>query len=103
MSIFNWFKGDKMAKKNSNVLQFPTANKDDDINDVHADYEIPEPVPAPRKRNKGREHYRIGYDIENQMATLTILNEDGYPTTTLNMNQAAAEQLIRMLRSAFPK
>jgi hypothetical protein len=71
---------------------------------------FPEPVQypqmpsvAPPVQKAGKEHYRIGYDNEREMVTVTMLDSNNYAVSTLSMNQSAAEQFIRMIRSAFPQ
>ena len=90
-----------MTKKSNNVLKFPEF-KGNDMNDNHdaynhadAGYEYPE--------GDNREHYRIGYNNKTRMASLTLIDEYGQSISTLHMNQSAAEQMIRLLRSAFPE
>jgi hypothetical protein len=80
-SILDSFRKNKEMK--DNVVNFP---------DPTPDLEPP----------KSREHYRIGYDNGLDRVTLTLLDENKYAVTTLSMNYAAAEQMIRMIRSAFP-
>lgn len=48
---------------------------------------------------KPREYYRVGRTEDGQ-TTLTMLMDHGY-STTLTMNRAACEQLIRMLRATY--
>ena len=78
--------------KNDNVVKFPEP--------VH----YPQmPSVEPPVQKAGKEHYRIGYDNERDMVTVTMLDENNYAITTLSMNKSASEQFIRMIRSAFPQ
>lgn len=91
MSFLSWLGWQKLAEDSSNVLKFPEP-KSAPFN----------PYVAPKRVPVSKEHYRIGYDNERDMVTLTLLDNYNNATSTLSMNKAAAEQLIRMLRSAFP-
>lgn len=91
-----------MAKKSNNVLKFPEVKGNDNMNDNHSDYDHDDyGYESPAVND--REHYRVGYNSKTKMASLTLINEYGQSMSTLNMNQAAAEQLIRMLRASFPE
>jgi hypothetical protein len=60
------------------------------------------PMPKVEPLKKSKEYYRVGFDDANEMVTLTMLG-DGGSSMTLSMNHGASEQLIRMIRSAFPE
>lgn len=90
-TIWNTFKKhDEM--KNDNVVKFPEP----------VQYP-PMPTVQPPAQKAGKEHYRIGYDSEREMVTVTMLDGNNYAITTLSMNKSAADQFIRMIRSAFPE
>ena len=55
-------------------------------------------VPSPKEENK--EYYRVGLTSDG-MTTLTLINNEGWGSMTLTMNQEACEQLIRMLRATY--
>lgn len=80
-SIWDSFRKNKEMR--NNIVNFP---------DTTPDVEPP----------KSREHYRIGYDQGLDRVTLSLLDENNYTVSTLSMNHAAAEHMIRMIRSAFP-
>lgn len=89
-TIWNTYK--KYDEMKDNVVKFPEP--------VH----YPQmPSVEPPVQKAGREHYRIGYDNERDMVTVTMLDENNYAITTLSMNKSAAEQFIRMIRAAFPQ
>jgi hypothetical protein len=54
-------------------------------------------VQAPRQKN---EFYRVGWDSNSNMVTLTLTPDGGY-STTLSISPAECERMIRMLRSAY--
>jgi hypothetical protein len=82
-TIWDTFKEHKEMKNNNNVVKFP------------------EPTPYVEPPNR-REYYRVGYDNSLDRVTLTLLDENNCAVSTLSMNYSAAEQMIRMIRSAFP-
>jgi hypothetical protein len=89
MNFLEWMGWKKM--NDDNVVKFPTV--------------APVAPPMPRAeplKTVNKEHYRIGYDHDREMATLTLLDNNNYAITTLSMNRTATEQMIRMLRAAFP-
>ncbi len=68
-----------------NVIKFP---------EPKAVPKMPAVEPAPK------EHYRIGRR-DDGMTTLTVMSGDGWGSITLAMNDAACEQLIKMLRATY--
>lgn len=66
--------------------------------------EFPQPKvvpPVTPPKPAGREYYRVGFVEPDEMVTLTVLGDGS--SMTLSMNHGACEQLIRMLRAAFPE
>jgi hypothetical protein len=63
-------------------------------------YSLPEETKI--KPKEPQEYFRVGYVEETGMTTLTFLAENGY-STTLSMNRAACEQMIRMIRATYPE
>lgn len=100
MNLLNWFGVGKMTNKTNNVLNFPEV-KGNGMYDNHTDYDHADA--GYEYTGDNREHYRIGYNSKTRMASLTLIDEYGQSISTLNMNQPAAEQLIRMLRASFPE
>jgi hypothetical protein len=84
INMFNWFSKDKEVIP-SNVVKFP------------------EVKPLELAKPRSRECYRIGYDEEAEMVSLTLMSQDGYGSITLRMNYAAAQQMIKMINTAFPE
>ena len=86
-TIWNSFRKNEEMK--DNVVKFP---------------ETTQPVQPPTSNEyNNREYYRVGYDSGRDMVTLTLLDQNNYAVSTLSMNKSASEQMIRMIRSAFPK
>ena len=56
-----------------------------------------EPAPQPPKP---RELYRVGF-TDGGITTLTLINDEGWGSMTLTMNQPACEQLIKLLRATY--
>lgn len=83
VSMFNWFSKDKEVVP-SNVVKFP------------------EVKPLEVAKPQSRESYRIGYDEHTEMVSLTLMSQDGYGSITLRMNYPAAQQMIKMINTAFP-
>ena len=54
--------------------------------------------PAPKPQSK--EHYRVGF-TDDGITTLTFINDKGWGSMTLTMNQPACEQLIKLLRATY--
>ena len=83
MNFLEWL-GVKKAMEDTepkNVVKLPV------------DYVKPVPPKGPK------EYYRVGLTDDGQ-TTLTMIMEHGY-STTLTMNKAACEQLIRLLRATY--
>jgi hypothetical protein len=86
INIFNLFKKKEVIEDEpSNVVQFPKPK---------APLELVKPA--------SRECYRIGYDEHAEMVSLTLLT-DGGGSVTMRMNYAAAQQMIKMINTAFPE
>lgn len=79
-----------MTEEANNVLKFPEPKQ------IPA---MPKVLPPIKLNN---EHYRIGWDSDKEMAVLALIDNNGHTFGTLAMNQPASEQLIRMIRAAFP-
>lgn len=83
-------------------LGFTKFMKDTEPNNV---IKFPEPkavpkMPAPVAPPQPKEYYRIGRR-DDGFTTLTVMSGDGYGAITLSMNEAACEQLIKMLRATY--
>jgi hypothetical protein len=85
VNMFNWFSKEK-EEVPSNVVEFPKPK-----------------APLELVKPRSRECYRIGYDEEAEMVSLTLMSQDGYGSITLRMNYAAAQQMIKMINTAFPE
>jgi hypothetical protein len=85
VNMFKWFSKEKEAVP-SNVVEFPKTK---------APLEVVKP--------QSRECYRIGYDESSEMVSLTLMSQDGYGSITLRMNYPAAQQMIKMINTAFPE
>lgn len=84
-NIFDIFKKKEMVEETpSNVVEFPKK----------ATLELVKP--------QARDHYRVGYDNNTDMASLTLISQDGFGSITLHMNYTAAQQMMKMLEAAFP-
>jgi len=55
------------------------------------------PVVPPRPKN---EYYRVGWDSNGDMVTLTLTPDGGF-STTLSLSPMECERMIRMLRSTY--
>lgn len=55
------------------------------------------PVIPPRPKN---EYYRVGWDSNADMVTLTLTSDNGF-STTLSVSPIECERMIRMLRSTY--
>jgi len=82
-NMFNWFNKTKEPEQSNNVVEFPK--------------------PKVAEKPAYRECYRIGYDEHSEMVSLTVMSEDGYGSITLRMNYPAAQQMIKMINTAFPE
>lgn len=78
--MFDWFKSREERTKDYNVINFPKP------------VAVAEPEP--------KEHYRVGFTDDGQ-TTLTFINNEGWGSMTLTMNQDACERLIKMLRATY--
>lgn len=59
----------------------------------------PVPPPPPAKKSSDlRDYYRVGFDINSMMVTLTLLN--GSTSMTLSLSDSEVEHLTRMLQAA---
>lgn len=84
-NIFDIFKKKEVVEETpSNVVAFPKK----------APLEVVRPQP--------KECYRIGYDENNEMVSLTLMASEGGGSITLRMNYPATQQMIKMLNVAFP-
>lgn len=82
-----------------------TRQEETPVPDNVVDFPVPKSfptMPEVKPVKTGKEFYRVGFVEETQMVTLTLLG-DGGSSMTLSMNHSASEQLIRMIRSAFPE
>jgi hypothetical protein len=84
INMFNWFTKEKEVIP-SNVVKFP------------------EVKPLELAKPQSRECYRIGYDEHTEMVSLTLMSGEGYGSITMRMNYAAAQQMIKMINTAFPE
>ena len=57
-------------------------------------------IPFPTPKPAAKEHYRVGLR-DDGMTTLTVIAPDNHSAITLSMNEAACEQLIKMLRATY--
>jgi hypothetical protein len=73
----------------------------DFMNEAKETYGVPEvkPIDVPESK-KRKEYYRVGR-TDDGYTTLTMIDDSGYGSLTLTMNQEACEQMIRMLESTF--
>ena len=87
LNMFNWFSKEKeQTSEPTNVVPFPKQK-----------------VPLELVKPQSKECYRIGYDESSEMVSLTLMSQDGYGSITLRMNYPAAQQMIKMINTAFPE
>ena len=80
---------------------FSNRTKEDYIKETKETYGLPEPKQIPKMPEiNDKEYYRVGV-TNNGETTLTLLGSNGGFNMTMTMNQAACEQLIRLLQSTF--
>lgn len=91
MNFFEFLGFNKFMKDTepSNVVKFPEPKTEPKM-----------PLVQPIAESEPKEYYRIGRR-EDGFTTLTLMSSDGYGTITLSMNNAACEQLIKMLRATY--
>lgn len=89
-----------------NFWPFRTAQ--DDVNElmdaIKKESTIPlketPPMPAVQPPKKKDEYYRVGWNSNDNMVTLTLTPEGGW-STTLSLSPMECERMIRMLRSTY--
>jgi hypothetical protein len=85
-----------------NFLEFLGLKKVMEDTDTKNVVKLPVDYVKPAPEPQLKEHYRVGFTDDGQrQTTLTFINNEGWGSMTLTMNQPACEQLIKMLRATY--